>query len=91
MCTIKIITLTGFPLKTENTIFHDFSMIIQWYQVFFPGNKIVLTSVLAACVIYLNCFHLPKLFLYVNRFGHIYMQPPVVKYQAIRKEHLCKE
>ena len=24
-------------------------------------------------------------------WAHIYMQPPVVKYQAIRKEHLCKE
>ena len=51
----------------------------------------MLNSVLAACVIYLNCYHLPELFLYVKRFGHIYMQPPVVKYQAIRKEHLCKE
>ena len=65
------------------------SMIFQWYQVIFPGNKIVLNSVLAACVIYLNCYHLPKLFLYVKRFGHIYMQPPVVKYQVILERNTC--
>ena len=53
----------------------------------------MLNSVLAACVIYLNCYHLPKLFLYVKRFGHIYMQPPVVRLlerNTCAKNKFCK-
>ena len=65
--------------------FHDFSMILSYFSR-------LLNSVLAACVICLNCYYSPKLF-YIKRFGH--MQPPVVKYQAeketqVRKNKFCK-
>ena len=45
----------------------------------------LLNSVLAACVICLNCYYSPKLFLR-EKFGH--MQPPVVKYQAKKETQM---
>ena len=47
----------------------------------------LLNSVLAACVICLNCYYSPTCF-YVKRFGH--MQPPVVKYQAKKETEVAK-
>ena len=58
--------MQGSHLKLKTT-FHDFSMIFFMIPGYFSR---LLNLVLAACVIYLNCYYSPELFLRQNIWAH---------------------